>query len=297
MSRDTSLTTVQEETLALIQRYILKYGKSPTITELQKDLRLRSIRSVTQRLEALEKKGFIARDRFQHRSIKILKNVSSQYLPSDFIAVPVIASAGCDAVEVFAQDEFGEFIAVDRKLLGRSTSIAAIKAIGDSMIDAGIHNGDFVIVEVTDQAESGDRVVAVIGNMAVIKRFESVEGSVILHPENKEGNYSPIVIDEDNAKIFGKVLSIIPGTEWVDDIKIEYYPDFKPRWFAILLDMAYRDEKGEILSRMRWVRDEMAAKVARAEGNEVTDDQEESIRYALDESIARLEGAKRKMRG
>src|SRR5690242_19196746 len=114
MSRNDSLTQVQEETLALIKRYIAKHGQSPTLTELQKDLKLASLRSVTQRIEALERKGFIARDRFQHRSIKVLKTVVSQYLPSDFIAVPVIASAGCDAMEVYAQDEFGEFIAVDK---------------------------------------------------------------------------------------------------------------------------------------------------------------------------------------
>lgn len=228
MSRNESLTEAQEETLALIKRYIARHGQSPTITELQEELNLRSIRSVTQRLEALERKGFISRDRFQHRSIKVLGTVSTQYLPSDFIAVPVIASAGCDAMEVFAQDEFGEFIAVDKKLLGRATSIAAIKAIGDSMIDAGIHNGDYVIVEVTDRVDNGDRVVAIIGNMAVIKRFTKEGEMVFLSPENSSGEYRPIVVKDEDSRVFGKVLSIIPGTEWVDDVKIEYYDGFGP---------------------------------------------------------------------
>lgn len=228
MSRPITLTSAQEETLSLLKRYIALHGKSPTITEIQQELRLRSIRSVTQRLESLEKKGFITRNRFQHRSIKVLES-TSLYLPSDFIAVPVIASAGCDAMEVYAQDEFGEFIAVDRKFLGRATSIAAIKAVGDSMQDAGIKNGDYVIVEVTDQAENGDRVVAIIGNMAVIKRFSKNDDVVVLSPENKEGGYAPIVVHEEDSKIFGKVLSIIPGTDWVDDIKIEYYDGFGPR--------------------------------------------------------------------
>ena len=90
-------------------------------------------------------------------------------------------------MEVFAQDEFGEFIAVDKKLLGRATSIAAIKAIGDSMIDAGIHNGDYVIVEVTDRVDNGDRVVAIIGNMAVIKRFTKEREMEFLSHENSSG--------------------------------------------------------------------------------------------------------------
>ena len=229
MEKAIPLTPAQQETLSLIKSYIAKHGQSPTITELQKSLKLSSIRSVTQRIESLEKKGFIRRDRFQHRSIKVLENVTA-YLPSsDFIAVPVIASAGCDAMEVYAQDEFGEFIAVDRKLLGRATSVAAIKAVGDSMEDAGIKNGDYVIVEVTDRVEDNDRVVAIIGNMAVIKRYTHSGDYVVLQPENKAAGYHPIVVKEEDSKIFGKVLSIIPNTEWEDDVKIEYYDGYAPR--------------------------------------------------------------------
>lgn len=228
MPKDMSLTRLQEDTLFIIKRHIAKYGQSPTITELKKELGLSSLRSVTQRLEALEKKGFITRNRFQQRSIKVV-HASSVYLPPDFVAVPVIASAGCDAMEVYAQDEFGEFIAVDRKLLGRATSIAAIKAIGDSMQDAGIHHGDHVVVEVTDQVKDGDRVVAIIGNMAVIKRLEHAHGKAILHPENATGSYKPIVVSEEDSKVFGKVLSVIPNTEWVEDIRIEYYDGFEPK--------------------------------------------------------------------
>lgn len=224
-----SLTKVQEETLFIIKSYIARHGHAPTLSELKKELGLHSLRSVTQRIEALEKKGFIARDRFQHRSIKVLEAVKSEYIASDFVAVPVIASAGCDAVDVYAQDEFGEFIAVDRKLLGRATSVAAIKAVGDSMQDAGIMDGDFVIVEVTDRVEDGDRVVAIIGNMAVIKRLEHIKDVAILHPENSSGNYKPIVVNQEDSKIFGKVLSVIPNTEWMDDVKIEYYDGYGPR--------------------------------------------------------------------
>lgn len=223
------LTQIQEETLATIKRYITTYGQPPTLTELQKELNLHSLRSVTQRIEALERKGFITRDRFQHRSIKVVEAIKSHYLPADFIAVPVIASAGCDAMEVYAQDEFGEFIAVDKKLLGKATSIAAIKAVGDSMQDAGIKDGDYVIVEVTDRVENGDRVCAIIGNMAVIKRFTKTGDVVVLSPENKEAGYMPIVVTEEDSKIFGKVLSVIPGTHWQDDIKIEYYDGYGPR--------------------------------------------------------------------
>jgi repressor LexA len=190
-------------------------------------LKLKSLRSVTQRIEALERKGLIMRDRFRRRGIRIV-GMESKDTPSPTILVPVIASAGCDAMDVYAQDEFGEFIAVDRRIVGERSSIAAVKAVGDSMEDAGIRNGDYVIVEVTESVDQGDRVVAIIGTMAVIKRYQKVDDVVFLHPENREGSYYPIVVKQEDSRIFGKVVSVIPGSDWVDDIKIEYYPDYKP---------------------------------------------------------------------
>ncbi len=228
MARQTTFTPAQEKTFSFLKSYIVKNGQAPTIVELGKEFKLRSLRSVTQRLESLERKGLIKRDRFQHRSIQILKGDSSG-ITSGTIQVPVIASAGCDAMEVYAQDEFGEYILVDKNLINVHTNIAAIKAVGDSMQDSGIRNGDYVIVEVTEDVENGDRVVAILGNMAVIKQYKKADGVVFLNPENKSGHYHPIIVGQEDSKIFGKVLSIIPGTEWVDDIKIEYYPGYSSR--------------------------------------------------------------------
>ncbi len=218
------LTPAQEETLSFLKRYIKKHKQGPTILEIQSEFKLKSLRSVTQRIEGLERKGFISRDKFQHRSIQILETANA--VPLGMIQVPVIASAGCDAVDVYAQDEFGEYILINKNLVPLHTNIAAIRAVGDSMQDAGIRNGDYVIVEVTDAVQNGDRVVAVLGNMAVIKQYCKTDGIVVLNPENANGGYYPIVVAQEDSKIFGKVLSIIPGTEWVEDVKIEYYPEY-----------------------------------------------------------------------
>jgi repressor LexA len=225
MARRDTLTPAQQKTHSFLKSYIAKHGEAPTMTELSKAFRLKSLRSVTQRIEALERKGLVKRDPFQHRSIKLLEKAGA---PAGFIEVPVIASAGCDAMGVYAQDEFGEYILVDKSLINVHTNIAAIKAVGDSMQDAGIRNGDYVIVEVTEYVNNGDRVVAIIGNMAVIKRYTRSGDVVVLNPENRDGGYSPIVVNQEDSKIFGKVLSIIPGTEWVDDIKIEYTEGYGP---------------------------------------------------------------------
>lgn len=229
MNRLVALTPAQKETLSLIQTHTEKHGKAPTITEMASSLKLSSLRSVTQRIESLERKGLIARHPFKHRSITLIDGVASQ-MSSDLIQVPVIASAGCDAMDVYAEQSFGEYIVVDKSLIGGrrdSTNIAAVRAVGDSMQDAGIHSGDYVIVEVTGQVENGDRVVAILGNMAVIKRYSRIDEVVYLNPENRYGTYHPIVVREEDSRIFGKVLSIIPGTEWVDDIKVEYYTELE----------------------------------------------------------------------
>jgi len=220
-----TLTKAQEETLDFIKIYLSKHLQAPTIAELRDGLKLRSLRSVTQRLESLERQVFPRRDRHQQRSITIL-DTEFPFAQSRVIQIPVIASAGCDAVEVYAQNEFGEFIAVDSRLIGAHKNIAAVRAVGDSMVDAGIRSGDYVIVEVTEEVEDGDRVVAVLGNMAVIKQYRKVDEMVYLNPQNQYGTYQPIIVNQEDSRIFGKVLSVIPGTEWVDELKIEYYPGY-----------------------------------------------------------------------
>lgn len=219
-----TLTSKQQETLEFIKSHITKYGQSPTITEIAKGLSLESLRSVTQRLESLERKGFIKRDRFKHRGISILKDSSS--VPSDMIQIPVIASAGCDAAAVYAQEQYDEFLTIDRKMTSGHTDIVAIKALGNSMIDAGIKNGDYVLTEVTENVSDGDRVVAVLGDMAVIKRLHVTHNAWVLEPESKGNGYSPLVMS-DNSKIFGKVLSVITMSGPVEDYQLVYEKGYK----------------------------------------------------------------------
>lgn len=216
------LSPKQLETLNFIKDFIKNHKMSPTITEIQEKFDI-SIRSIAQRIEGLEKKGFLRRDRFKHRNITLTDPGLTP--PPGMIQVPVIASAGCDAMQVFANESYGEFLTVDKHLADSRKDIVAIKAIGGSMVDTGIQNGDYVLVEVTQDISPNDRVVAIIGDMAVIKRFNRANGMVILTPEAK--GYNPIVIKEENSRIFGKVLSVIPASGHDDDYRVEYEKDYK----------------------------------------------------------------------
>jgi len=224
--RRITLTPKQQETLNFIKSFVVRHGVSPAIKDIQSEFHLKSLRSVTQRLESLERKGFIKRDKFKHNGITILS--SDMPFGDGIVQIPVIASAGCDAMQVYAQETFDEFLSVDKQLVEPNKEVVAIKAMGNSMVDAGIQNGDYVLVEVTEGVQSGDRVVAVIGEMAVIKRLKQAPGITILESEAKHSNYPPIVLSED-SKIFGKVLSVLPFSSEADDsIQFIYEPGFGP---------------------------------------------------------------------
>lgn len=223
--KKTTLTAKQQETLDYMRSFSAKNGQAPTITDLAKGLGLESLRSVTQRLESLEAKGFIKRDRFKHRGITILEG--NPAAPAGTVQVPVVMSAGCDAAEVYAQGVYDEFLMLDKTLTEGKNDLVVVKAIGNSMIDAGIHNGDYVLVEVTENVSNGDRVVAVLGDMAVVKKLHVTPSAVVLEPESHGNGYSPIIMSGENSKILGRVLSVIPMSAPDDDYQFIPEPGVK----------------------------------------------------------------------
>ena len=207
-TRTASLTKKQKSFFSILKGYIDKHGMSPTVTELMGLLRLKSPRSATQYLDALERKGLIRRKKYEERGIE-LRILGNTY-ESETITVPVIASAGCDNMKVFAEERFGEYLCISNELVrGKNIkSIVCIKAIGDSMRDAGIEPGDHVLVEMTQGITEGDLVVAVIDGFAVIKKIEYANNAVILRPVSSDPSHKPIIMHRD-FNIFGKVIDVI----------------------------------------------------------------------------------------
>lgn len=203
------LTHKQKRVLDNIRLYIGAKGLPPTIEELRRNLGFQSIRTVSQYLEALERKGYIVRHKHAHRSIELRADEHEH--PNHTIAVPVVANVGCDDLSVFAQEDrdADEYIEVDQKM-AESGEIVAVRAVGDSMLDAGIHSGDYVLIRFTEVAENGDRVAAIVGDMVTVKRLQRTQDATILYPESKDPRYKPIVLRQD-FKIAGKVLCVIPS--------------------------------------------------------------------------------------
>ena len=204
------LTNKQKRVLDNIKLYVEAKGEPPTLEELRRNLNLKSMRTVTQYLEALERKGYIVRRKHAHRNIE-LRAVDALGHEATLVSVPVVANVGCDDLSVFAQEQSDEFLQVDKHIVEEAGDIVAVRAVGDSMADAGVKSGDYILVQFTDNVKSGDRVAAIVGDMVTVKRLERRQGVTILYPESPDPKYKPIVLRED-FKIAGKVLCIIPAS-------------------------------------------------------------------------------------
>ncbi len=202
------LTSNQHALYSKLQGYFRANEHSPTLEELRELIGAKTINTVVQYLNALERKGYIVRRKHVKRNIE-LRDEDLRYA-TNTISVPVMASVGCDNLSVFANEQHDEFIEVDKKITGGRENVVAVRAIGDSMNDAGIKNGDYVLIEPTDHAETGDRVAAIVGDMVTVKKLEKHSGIMVLRPESKDPKYKPIVLSSD-SKIAGKVICSIPG--------------------------------------------------------------------------------------
>jgi repressor LexA len=205
----STLTGKQKKVLDNISLYISAKGEPPTLDELRRNLGFKSIRTVVQYLDILERKGFVVRRRYARRNIE-LRPIDALGRIETLVPIPVVANVGCDDLSIFAQEQYDEFLQVDKKIVEENGDIVAVRAVGDSMLDAGINSGDYILVQFTDNVKSGDRVAAIVGDMVTVKRLERREGVTILYPENKDPKYKPIIL-RDDFKIAGRVLCVIPA--------------------------------------------------------------------------------------
>ncbi|MDQ5955443.1 MAG: repressor LexA [Patescibacteria group bacterium] len=201
------LSYKQKRVLDNIRLYVTAKGQPPTLEELRENLGLKSVRTVVQYLEVLEEKGYIVRRKNAWRNIE-LRNADGGW---GTVSIPVVANVGCDDLSVFAQEQADEFIEVDKHIVDEAGEIVAVRAVGDSMNDAGINSGDYILVQFTNNVQNGDRVAAIVGDMVTVKRLERRDGVTILYPESKDPKYKPIILRED-FKITGKVLCVIPAS-------------------------------------------------------------------------------------
>lgn len=200
------LTKRQFTVLETIRNWIRQRGYPPTIRELGQLLGIRSLRGVTTHLDAIAKKGFLKREP-KARSISLLDIVAPF---EQALRVPVVGRIRAGA-PVLAQEHVESHVVIDGAWIGGSDAPAiqhfALKIHGDSMINAGILDGDCVIVRQQPTAESGDIVVALLGDEATIKRFIKDGDAIRLQPEHP--TMEPLLITPSQPlTILGKVVAV-----------------------------------------------------------------------------------------
>ena len=218
--RKSTLTKNQQQVYEYIKRRLTVDGQAPTHGEIATEIEASSIRSVTQYLEALERKSMIRRNKYAQRGISLTEG-SSANKEEEFISVPVFGSAGCGSPSIIAARDYDEYVSVASSIMnGKGDNLFVIRATGRSMVDAGIPDGSFVLVKMTDSVVTGDLVVAIIEDTAVIKKISYANNAVILSPVSSDKSYEPIIILERDFKVFGKVVRVIKVDDDEDDYKV-----------------------------------------------------------------------------
>ncbi len=200
-----SLTKRQHTVLQTIRDWIKQRGYPPTIRELGQQLGIKSLRGVTTHLDAIAKKGFLKREP-RARSISLLDAMAPF---EQAIQVPIVGRIQAGA-PVIAQEQVEGHVVVDGGWLGAAGEGGqhfALKVRGDSMIMAGILEGDYVIIKQQPSAENGEIIVALLGDEATIKRFFKEERRVRLQPAHP--TMAPILVaDGEPLTILGKVVAV-----------------------------------------------------------------------------------------
>lgn len=199
---DGTITAKQKEILEYIKSEILKRGFPPAVREICEAVHLKSTSSVHSHLESLERKGYIRRDPTKPRAIEILDD-SFQLLRKEMVNVPIVGKIAAGSPLLAVENIESYFPIPSEYLPNAQTFLLEVK--GESMINAGILDGDMVLVEEDSTASNGDMVVALIEDGATVKTFYKEEGVFRLQPENDF--MDPIIVK--NVTILGKVIAVM----------------------------------------------------------------------------------------
>ncbi len=193
-----ALTQRQQRVLKFIQTHFKKHGYPPTIREIGNHIGTKWNHGIERHLKALEQKGHIKRTRDKSRGIQLSSSLTGT-------EVPIIGRITAGK-PILAVENIEEKIVLDPSFVKGEESFM-LMVEGLSMKNAGILDGDLVLVRQQATAESGDIVAALIGDEATVKRFRQNGNQVILEPENPE--FKPIYSDSASIKIIGKVLAVL----------------------------------------------------------------------------------------
>lgn len=190
----------QQRILDFIKSEIQTKGYPPSVREIATAVGLKSTSTVHGHLQRLEKRGLLHRDAMKPRAMEVTNDPN--FLRNNSTAVPVIGRVTAGQ-PILAEENLDEYIPIPEVMLGEGEHFILLVR-GESMIEAGILDGDHIVVRRQQEANNGDIVVAMIDDSATVKRFYKEKGRFRLQPENS--SMEPIYADE--VTILGKVISL-----------------------------------------------------------------------------------------
>ena len=191
----------QKEILEYMKQEILNKGYPPTVRDICEAVKLKSTSSVHSHLETLEKNGYIRRDPTKPRAIEIIDE-NFNLTRREMTNVPMIGRVAAGE-PILAVENIESYFPIPTEYMPNAESFM-LKVKGESMINAGIFDGDQILVEKCNTARNGDMVVALVDDSATVKTFYKENGHIRLQPEND--TMEPIIVE--NCEIMGKVFGV-----------------------------------------------------------------------------------------
>ena len=195
------ISAKQQEILDYIKSQILERGFPPAVRDICEAVHLKSTSSVHSHLETLEKNGYIRRDSTKPRAIEILDEAFN-FTRREMVNVPIVGRVAAGE-PLLAEQNIEEYFPIPMEFMPNKQTFL-LKVCGESMINAGILNGDYVLAQEENTAHNGDMVVAMIEDGATVKTFYKEEGVIRLQPENDF--MDPIIVPD--CTILGKVIGV-----------------------------------------------------------------------------------------
>jgi len=195
------ISTKQKEILEYIKSQILEKGFPPAVRDICEAVNLKSTSSVHSHLETLEKNGYIRRDPTKPRAIEILDD-SFNFTRREMVNVPMVGRVAAGE-PLLAEQNVENYFPIPMEFMPNAqTFMLTVK--GESMVNAGIFDGDMVLVEQRNYARNGEMIVALVDDGATVKTFYKEEGVIRLQPENDF--MDPIIVPD--CQILGKVIGV-----------------------------------------------------------------------------------------
>ena len=195
------ITPKQQEILDFIKSEILSKGYPPAVRDICEAVHLKSTSSVHSHLETLEKNGYIRRDPTKPRAIEIMDD-SFNLSRREVVNVPMVGTVAAGQ-PILAQEHIEGYFPIPAEYKP-NTDCFMLKVKGESMINAGIFDGDYIMVRQQNVASNGEMIVALVDDSATVKTFYKENGHYRLQPEND--SMDPIIVDD--VQILGKVCGV-----------------------------------------------------------------------------------------